>query len=204
KPVTVAAGGDSRQQSVRAGLDALRQPVDLVAVHDGVRPLLDPALLERVLSAAWRHGAATVAVPLKDTVKLVDGGWVESTPPRARLRAVQTPQAFRRELLVEAHRRAAAEGAEATDDASLVERAGHRVAVIDGSYSNIKITTPEDLLGAGALLRARTRRPRRRPPRRTTARREPAAGSGGSPRCGLDTAMTCTPLPRAGGWCWAA
>lgn len=159
KPVTVAAGGDSRQQSVRAGLDALRQPVDLVAVHDGVRPLLDPALLERVLSAAWRHGAATVAVPLKDTVKLVDGGWVESTPPRARLRAVQTPQAFRRELLVEAHQRAAAEGAEATDDASLVERAGHRVAVIDGSYSNIKITTPEDLLVAEALLRARTRRP---------------------------------------------
>src|SRR5690606_3278205 len=119
-------------------LHALRQPVDLVAVHDGVRPLLDPALLERVLSAAWRHGAATVAVPLKDTVKLVDGGWVESTPPRARLRAVQTPQAFRRELLVEAHQRATAEGAEATDDASLVERAGHRVAVIDGSYSNIK------------------------------------------------------------------
>lgn len=157
KPVTVVAGGNSRQESVRAGLRALSQPVDVVAVHDGVRPLLDPALLERTFAAAWQHGAATAAVPLKDTVKLVESGWVQSTPPRARLRAVQTPQAFRRDLLAEAHDQAAADGWEATDDASLVERAGHDVAIIDGTYSNIKITTPEDLLVAEALLRAKTR-----------------------------------------------
>lgn len=156
KPVTVAAGGTSRQQSVYAGLRAVTQPVDLVAVHDGVRPLLEPSLLERTLAAAWEHGAATAAVPLKDTVKLVESGWVQSTPPRARLRAVQTPQAFRRQLLLSAHEEAAADGIEATDDASLVERAGHPVAIIDGTYANIKITTPEDLLVAEALLRAKT------------------------------------------------
>ncbi|MFS8629248.1 MAG: 2-C-methyl-D-erythritol 4-phosphate cytidylyltransferase [Limnochordales bacterium] len=155
KPVTVTAGGASRQQSVYAGLRALAQPVDLVAVHDGVRPLMSPALLERTLAAACEHGAATAAVPLKDTVKLVESGWVQSTPPRARLRAVQTPQAFRRELLLAAHDRAAADGVEATDDAALVERLGQPVAVVEGEYSNIKITTPEDLLVAEALLRAR-------------------------------------------------
>lgn len=155
KPVLVVAGGNSRQESVRAGLRALSQPADLVAVHDGVRPLMDPDLLERTFASAWQHGAATAAVPLKDTVKLVESGWVESTPPRARLRAVQTPQAFRRDLLVQAHDQAAADGWEATDDASLVERAGHNVAIIEGTYSNIKITTPEDLLVAEALLRAR-------------------------------------------------
>lgn len=155
KPVLVVAGGNSRQESVRAGLRALSQPADLVAVHDGVRPLMDPDLLERTFASAWKHGAATAAVPLKDTVKLVESGWVESTPPRARLRAVQTPQAFRRDLLIQAHAQAEADGWEATDDASLVERAGHNVAIIEGTYSNIKITTPEDLLVAEALLRAR-------------------------------------------------
>lgn len=155
KPVLVVAGGNSRQESVRAGLRALSQPVDLVAVHDGVRPLMDPDLLERTFASAWQHGAATAAVPLKDTVKLVESGWVESTPPRARLRAVQTPQAFRRDLLIQAHAQAESDGWEATDDASLVERAGHNVAIIEGTYSNIKITTPEDLLVAEALLRAR-------------------------------------------------
>lgn len=158
KPVTVTAGGLSRQQSVYAGLRAISRPVDLVAVHDGVRPLVDARLLERTLEAAWLHGAATAAVPLKDTVKLTESGWVQSTPPRARLRAVQTPQAFRRELLWQAHEQAAADGTESTDDASLVERLGHPVAIIDGTYSNIKITTPEDLLVAEALLRARTGR----------------------------------------------
>lgn len=188
RAVTVVAGGSSRQQSVRAGLHALAQPVDLVAVHDGVRPLLEPALLERALAAAWRHGAATAAVPLKDTVKMVQSGWVQSTPPRQSLRAVQTPQAFRRELLLEAHERAAAEEIEATDDAALVERIGHRVAVIDGTYSNIKITTPEDLLVAEALLRSR-------------ARRGEAAGTG-SPEYGaapaLEVPVADEPVPRAG------
>ena len=171
--MTVAAGGTSRQQSVYAGLRAVTQPVDLVAVHDGVRPLLEPSLLERTLAAAWEHGAATAAVPLKDTVKLVESGWVQSTPPRARLRAVQTPQAFRRNCCWPPTEEAAADGIEATDDASLVERAGHPVAIIDGTYANIKITTPEDLLVAEALLAGEDRRGDGREPRQRRCSRQP-------------------------------
>src|SRR5690606_38041650 len=102
-------------------------------------------------------GAATAAVPLKDTVKQVRDGWVQATPERASLRAVQTPQAFRRDILVEAHARARAEGWRATDDAALVERLGHRVAIVPGAYDNLKITTAEDLLLAETLLWARVR-----------------------------------------------
>ena len=166
KPVQVVAGGDERQVSVQRGLAAVPASVPLVAVHDGVRPLVQPALLDQVVAAAARHGAATAAVPLKDTVKQVRDGWVQITPDRASLRAVQTPQAFRRDLLVEAHTRAQADRWLATDDAALVERLGHPVAVVDGAYDNIKITTPEDLLLAETLLRARVR---------------PAAGGGWSP-----------------------
>ncbi|MBO8141264.1 MAG: 2-C-methyl-D-erythritol 4-phosphate cytidylyltransferase [Firmicutes bacterium] len=155
KPVRVVPGGPERQDSVRAGLAAVGRGTDVVAVHDGVRPLVKPALLDAVLAAAARHGAATAAVPLKDTVKLVEGPWVQATPERERLRLVQTPQAFRRELLEDAHFRAVREGWRATDDATLVERAGHPVAVVEGAYDNIKITTPEDLLLAETLLRAR-------------------------------------------------
>lgn len=155
KPVRVVAGGASRQQSVQAGIVALPEAADVVAVHDGVRPLMQPRLLQAVLAAARDHGAATAAVDLKDTVKEVEDGWVVATPNRASLRAVQTPQAFQRELLEQAHAQASAEGWEATDDAALAERAGHPVRIVDGSYANIKITTPEDLLVAETLLRAR-------------------------------------------------
>lgn len=155
KPVTVVAGGESRQQSVWAGIEALPDEVDAVAVHDGVRPLMQPRLMQAVLAAARQYGAATVGVDLKDTVKQVEEGWVVATPPRASLRAVQTPQAFRKQLLRGAHLRALEEGWEGTDDAALVERAGHKVRVVNGSYANIKITTPEDLVVAETLLRAR-------------------------------------------------
>lgn len=156
KPVHVVAGGASRQESVRAGIAALPDDVGLVAVHDGVRPLMRPRLLQIALDAARHHGAATAAVDLKDTIKQVEDGWVVATPARASLRAVQTPQAFQRSLLEAAHERAVTEHWQATDDAALVERAGHRVRVVDGSYANIKITTPEDLLVAETLLRAAT------------------------------------------------
>ena len=157
KPVQVVAGGAERQESVARGLAAVAADVSLVAVHDGVRPLLEPALLDAVLAAAARHGAATAAVPVKDTVKQVRDGWVEATPDRASLRLVQTPQAFHRALLVEAHRQAQAAGWQATDDAALVERLGHGVAVVEGAYDNLKITTAEDLLLAETLLSARLR-----------------------------------------------
>lgn len=153
KPVYVVAGGNTRQQSVALGVEALPPSYELVAVHDGVRPLMRPKLLQDVLLAAQQYGAATTAVQLKDTVKHVEDGWVVSTPDRATLRAVQTPQAFQRKLLVSAHKRATAEKWHGTDDATLVERAGHRVRIVTGSYANIKITTPEDLLVAETLLR---------------------------------------------------
>lgn len=158
KPVFVVAGGASRQDSVREGLAALPGGIETVAVHDGVRPLVRPRLLQSVLAAADTYGAATAAVDLKDTVKQVNDGWVEATPDRASLRAVQTPQAFRRELLQEAHGQAQAAGWQGTDDASLVERVGQRVRIVNGSYANIKITTPEDLLVAETLLRVRGER----------------------------------------------
>lgn len=156
KPVHVVPGGDSRQASVRAGLAASAADISVVAVHDGVRPILEAALLDEVIGAAARHGAATVAVPVKDTIKHVADGWVQSTPPRRTLRAVQTPQAFRRDLLARAHEKARAAGREGTDDASLVEAMGKSVAVVKGTYANIKITTPEDLLLAETLLRSIT------------------------------------------------
>jgi len=159
KPIQVVAGGAERQESVYRGLAAVGEDVPLVAVHDGVRPLMQPALLDMVVFAAARHGAATAAVPAKDTVKQVKDGWVQATPDRSSLRLVQTPQAFRRELLVEAHARARSAGWQATDDAALVERLGHPVAVVDGAYDNIKITTAEDLLLAETLLAARLRGP---------------------------------------------
>jgi 2-C-methyl-D-erythritol 4-phosphate cytidylyltransferase len=150
----VVAGGLKRQQSVALGLQALRR-CDVVLVHDGARPLVTADIIERVVEAAVEHGAAVPAVPVRDTIKRVDGDRVVETLNRDELRAVQTPQGFRYELLVQAHERAREEGFYGTDDATLVERLGHPVAVVPGSPENLKITTPEDLLLAEALLQWR-------------------------------------------------
>jgi len=149
-------GGAERQDSVRLGLAACRAAADdLVLIHDGVRPLFDPALLGPLLAAARQAGGAIVGVPVKDTVKTVEDGRIAGTPRRDRLWLAQTPQAFYFALIREAHARARAEGHVGTDDASLVERLGRPVAVVRGDYRNIKITTPEDLVLAEALLAAR-------------------------------------------------
>ncbi len=150
----VVPGGAERQDSVRAGLAALPSWADVVLVHDAARPLVPPEVIEAVAHAAFASGAATAAVRPKDTVR-DDGG---RTLDRGRLWLVQTPQGFRRDLLAEAHARAAADRYAGTDDASLVERLGHPVAVVPGSYRNVKITTREDLVVAEALL-AEERRP---------------------------------------------
>jgi 2-C-methyl-D-erythritol 4-phosphate cytidylyltransferase len=144
----VVAGGDTRSASVRAGLQAVPAAADIVVVHDGARPLADAALFASVV-AAVRAGAdaAVPGVPVSDTLRARTGGVVD----REGVVAVQTPQAFRAGAL----RRAHAEGAEATDDASLVERAGGKVVVVDGSPTNVKITRRADLAVAEALLRAR-------------------------------------------------
>ncbi len=152
-PVKIVAGGNTRMESVFKGLKSLSPKIRWVAVHDGARPLVTPELIQRTLRAARRSGAAIAAVPAVPTIKEVKGQWVTATLDRSRLWEIQTPQVFRRDLLERAHERGRANGSEATDDATLVERMGCRVRIVPGSVRNIKITTAEDLLVAGTLLK---------------------------------------------------
>ena len=150
KVTQVCPGGARRQDSVYNGLAAL-SPCDLVMVHDGARPCLDAATLERGIHAAAQHGSAVAGTPVKDTIKRVSPDLlIEDTPERARLWAAQTPQVFRYDLLLEAHRRS--EG-DFTDDAAMVESLGHPVRMFEGTYENIKVTTAGDLVIAEAFLR---------------------------------------------------
>lgn len=152
----VVEGGAERQDSVWQGLQRVdRARTEIVAVHDGVRPLVTPGHISRVVAQARRSGAATLAVPVTDTIKEVEGAQVLKTLDRRRLYLVQTPQAFRTEILVSAYTRARAEGRRATDDAALVEQCGLAVAVVEGSRDNVKITWPEDLALAEFLLKRR-------------------------------------------------
>jgi 2-C-methyl-D-erythritol 4-phosphate cytidylyltransferase len=152
----VVAGGATRTASVRRGLAALPDDVDVVLVHDAARPLAPASLVERVIAAVEAGADAVVPViPVADTVKEVDeSGIVVRTIDRTALRAVQTPQGFRRRVLVAAHD-AAGEDADASDDAGLVERLGGSVATVPGSFDAMKVTTRSDLLVAEALLRNR-------------------------------------------------
>jgi 2-C-methyl-D-erythritol 4-phosphate cytidylyltransferase len=151
--VDVVGGGETRQGSVRRGLDTLPEAFDVVVCHDVARPLASPALFEAVLDGLTGVDGAVPSVAMADTVKRVDDGMVAETVPRDGFVLVQTPQAFTREALTEAHRAAEADGFTATDDAALLERAGFRVAVVAGDPVNIKITRPEDLVVASALAR---------------------------------------------------
>lgn len=151
----LVAGGSRRQDSVRAGLDLLAQvapDTHWVMIHDGARPLVTSEILETGLKAAQTYQAAVAAVPVKDTIKHVRDSVIESTPERSQLWAVQTPQIFAFPLIYQAHHADIA-NTEVTDDASLLERLGHRVAIFPGSYTNLKITTQEDLLIAEALIK---------------------------------------------------
>jgi 2-C-methyl-D-erythritol 4-phosphate cytidylyltransferase len=146
KVSAILTGGAERQASVYQGLQALDPGIEWVLVHDGVRPFITEREAVLCLEAAQVHGAAVLAAPVKDTVKFVEpGGRIESTPDRSRLWAIQTPQAFRVAELLAAHELAVQEGFAGTDDAMLVEHAGQPVYVVEGSYANVKITTPEDL-----------------------------------------------------------
>ena len=152
-PVRVVPGGAQRQDSVERGVEALTGPWEYVAIHDGARPLVTEEVLAAVCRDAMAHGAATAAVPSKDTCKLADGaGFVAATPARDRLWAVQTPQAFSLALYREALEKARAAGQSYTDDCQLIEAAGGSVKLTMGDYRNIKLTTPEDLLAARAYL----------------------------------------------------
>lgn len=150
-------GGASRQDSVRAGLEALRAqttPPRLVLIHDGARPFPTPGLIARARQAAEAHGAAVPGLLVTDTIKEVaEDGRIVATPPRARLRAVQTPQAFRFDLIYDAHVAAHAAGArDLTDDAAIAEWAGHAVHIFEGDPGNMKVTSPEDVAAAEARL----------------------------------------------------
>jgi 2-C-methyl-D-erythritol 4-phosphate cytidylyltransferase/2-C-methyl-D-erythritol 2,4-cyclodiphosphate synthase len=152
-----ATGGATRQASVHAGLEALAsQKPDVVLIHDAARPFVSAALISRAIEAASRTGAAIPAIPVADTIKLIDSsGNVEATPERARLRVAQTPQAFRFVLIPAAQRGAAREGrGDFTDDAALAEWAGLTVATFEGDPANMKLTTPEDFVREEARLGA--------------------------------------------------
>jgi 2-C-methyl-D-erythritol 4-phosphate cytidylyltransferase len=149
------AGGAERQDSVRAGLEALPPDAEVVLVHDAARALVRPEAVSRVLHEARRGGAAILAVPVRDTIKRVADGRVVETPARHGCWAAQTPQVFRSEILREALAKAAAEGFRGTDDAELVERIGVAVQVVEGDPDNWKITGPDDVAAAEACLARR-------------------------------------------------
>ena len=149
----VVEGGADRQESVCRGLAACDPAAEIIAIHDGARPLVTRAVIERTIESARATGSGVAAVPLKDTVKQVDGrGCVLSTPRRDSLRAVQTPQTFDAALIRRAHAQFAQGAERATDDATLVEWLGHDVHLTEGDAENIKLTTPEDMLLAAQVL----------------------------------------------------
>lgn len=158
KVKAVVAGGSERQISVHKGLICLSDDIEWVMVHDGVRPFVTEEAVIELLDKTKLKGAAVLAVPVKETIKSVGvEGIIESTPDRSKLWSIQTPQAFRRVILLEAHKAAADEGYLGTDDSMLVERRGVPVYVVEGEYNNIKITTPDDLSRAESILEERTK-----------------------------------------------
>ena len=148
----VIAGGDTRQESVARGLDALSRDMDLAAIHDGARPLISLEVIDRAVRAANSYSAAAPAIPVKDTIKMVEGGLAVSTPERSKLRAVQTPQVFGKELIRAALYKVQKEKTSVTDDCAAVERLGVKVKMVEGDERNIKITTPMDLTVAQMLM----------------------------------------------------
>jgi 2-C-methyl-D-erythritol 4-phosphate cytidylyltransferase len=150
----VVQGGATRQESVALAVDALSPDIDIVVVHDAARPLVTPEIVRSTIEAASAHGAAIAAVPVTDTIKQVSDGVINATIDRSCLIAAQTPQAFRRDWLIDAYAQANAT-LDATDEAAIVELAGYPVRLVAGSPENIKITTPSDMLFAGAIMERR-------------------------------------------------
>jgi 2-C-methyl-D-erythritol 4-phosphate cytidylyltransferase/2-C-methyl-D-erythritol 2,4-cyclodiphosphate synthase len=156
KVQSVVAGGKERQDSVAEGLKAVPGDADMIAIHDGARPLILPAEIDTVLASARASGAAVVGQPVSDTIKRVEKGEVAETLARSTLWAVQTPQAFRADVIREAHAKAKADGFLGTDDTALVERLGLTVMLVEGSRDNIKVTHPGDFERAEDILRRRS------------------------------------------------
>lgn len=153
KLTACTTGGATRQESVINGVKLISKEAELVAVHDGARPLVRPEHIEKVIKDASVFGGATLGVPVKDTIKTVDDGLITDTPPRKSLYITQTPQIFRRSLYFEGIDFALEHGLDFTDDCQLVEAIGGKVAMTVGDYTNIKITTPEDIKIAETLMK---------------------------------------------------
>ena len=152
KLTACTVGGATRQESVINGVKQISKEAQLVAVHDGARPLVKPEHIEKVIKDASVFGGATLGVPVKDTIKTVNDGLISDTPPRKFLYITQTPQIFKRQLYFEGIDFALEHGLDFTDDCQLVEAIGGKVAMTTGDYTNIKITTPEDIKLAEVLL----------------------------------------------------
>ena len=153
RPWVLQAGGASRQESVRRGLEKLDSDCEIVAIHDGARPFVSFALIDHCVDEAYRVGAVVIGVPARDTIKVVsEEHWVQTTLARNTLWEIQTPQVFRKEVITEAHNWGLCQAIEATDDAMLVEGIGKPVFLLEGERTNIKITMPEDIVLAEALL----------------------------------------------------
>lgn len=149
----IVAGGKERQDSVYNGIQAADEKSEYLVIHDGARPLITKEAVRAGLDMAYAHRASIIAVPVKDTIKIVSKeGKVEATPDRSSLWSVQTPQIFEKELIIHAHEYAKEHGLSVTDDSMLVEAIGVPVYIVEGAYTNIKITTPEDLIIAEKML----------------------------------------------------
>lgn len=154
KVTDLVEGGVTRAESVKAGVTACGQDTDIILIHDGARPLVTADIIQSVKDAVELYGAAAPGVPVKDTVKIIDpSGKIIETPDRSSLVAIQTPQGFKMPLYVEALSHL--ENMEVTDDCQLLEKLGHSVYTVDGSYENLKITTPEDVEIAEGILNKR-------------------------------------------------
>lgn len=151
----VVAGGASRALSVQNALEAVSDGCGYIAIHDGARPLITTADINRVLSDAQKYGAAIAASPATDTVKTAEGGFVEATPDRSRLYYAQTPQAFSKQLYLDCLKQLGAQAEQLTDDSALIERCGGKVRLIEIAACNMKITRPDDLAAAEAIYRNR-------------------------------------------------
>lgn len=156
KVANVVEGGEERQQSVYNGLNQI-EGESIVLIHDGARPFIKQHFVHQLVEVAASEGAAILAVPVKDTIKKVNNNIVEETINRATLMSIQTPQAFQLSVIKEAHKQAQQDCFIGTDDASLLERIGRKVYIVEGDYDNFKITTPEDLDFANAIFKKRNK-----------------------------------------------
>ncbi len=156
KPVSLIHGGETRQESVYNGLQALPEDAQKVLIHDGARCLATPDLFNRCAQALQKTPGLIAAVPVKDTIKVVDkSGIIQSTPDRSQLWAAQTPQGFDVKLLKQCHDKGVSQGWQVTDDAALFEKCGLKVQVVEGEETNLKVTTPQDLAIAEFILKSR-------------------------------------------------